>query len=172
MKFCVFCFLILLAGCSGHSDSRRAIGKHTYSTDQHRLIALRDSLAVEYNSATSPIRRQLLLLQYQQRLDNFLSHHPIDSIYVTVDAVLVNGRRVTTKMHHQNIQFQYGLTFNGSMSPRLDSIYAFVKGLKKGSDVLVNLSYTGACQVNPPDSGNLPVFKIFAFPVPLQYTGK
>ncbi len=172
MKVCLFYFLIFLAGCSAHSDSSRAIGKHTYSTDQHRLIALRDSLVAEYGSAISAGRKQLLVLQYQLRLDVFLSHHPLDSVEVTIDEVLVNGRSVTTKAHCRDIQFQYGLTFNGSMSPRLDSIYDFMKGLRPGSDTLVNLSYTGACQVNPPDSGHLPVFKIYAFPVPPQYTGR
>jgi hypothetical protein len=46
------------------------------------------------------------------------------------------------------------------------------KGLKEESDILVNFSFTGACQVNSPDSATLSTFKIYAFPVPLQYTGK
>jgi hypothetical protein len=91
---------------------------------------------------------------------------------VTVDQVVSKGRTITTKSHYNSIEFEYGLTFNGSMSPRIDSIYEFMKSLKEGRDTLANFSFTGACQVNSPDSAKLSVFKIYAFPVPLQFTGK
>ncbi len=91
---------------------------------------------------------------------------------VTIDKVITNGKTVTTKSHYSSIEFEYGLTFNGSMSPRIDSVYEFMKGLKEGSDTVVNFSFTGVCQVNNPDSEKLSTFRIYAFPVPLQYGRK
>lgn len=172
MKFYLFCVLSLLAGCSGHSNSAGAVGKQPLSINQLILIALKDSLIVDYSAANSQEKRQLILQEYQARLEDFLMHRPMDSMTVTIDEVVVNGRTVTTTSHFSNIQFQYGLTFSGTRSPGMDSVYDFMKGLRQGGDTLVNFSYTGACQVNRPDSGNIPVFKIYAFPVPLQYTRK
>jgi hypothetical protein len=172
MKLFLFSFLIILAGCSGSSNySGLAVGQK-FSKSQSFLNELKDSLISEYRSVKSKIGRQELLEKYHQRLEDYLIHHPMDSMKVTIDEVLVNGRTIRTKSHYSGIQFEYGLTFNGNMSPRIDSIYEFMKGLKEGSDTLVNFSYTGACQVNNPDSANLSAFKIYAFPVPPQYTGK
>ena len=172
MKFFLFSFLIILAGCSDRSNSSGLVGKQKISKNQFFLSELKDSLISEYRSAKSQMERQELLAKYQQRLEDYLIHHPMDSMKVTIDEVLVNGRTVRTRSHYSGVQFEYGLTFNGNLSPRMDSIYEFMKGLKEGSDTLVNFSYTGACQINSPDSANLPAFRIYAFPVSLQYTGK
>jgi hypothetical protein len=171
MKYFLFSFLIILAGCSGRS-SPSGLADRRFSKSQFFLTGLKDSLVSEYRSAKSQMERQELLGRYQQRLEDYLMHHPIDSVKVTIDEVVVNGKTIKTKSHYSGIQFEYGLTFNNKMSSRIDSIYEFMKGLKEGSDTLVNFSYTGACQVNSPDSANLSAFRIYAFPVPLQYTGK
>jgi hypothetical protein len=171
MKYGLFSFLIILAGCSGSSNSS-SLADRQFSKSQFFLTGLKDSLVSEYRLAKSQIERQELLERYQQRLEDYLMHHPIDTMKVTIDEVLVNGKTIRTKSHYSGIQFEYGLTFNSNMSSRIDSIYKFMKGLKEGSDTLVNFSYTGACQVNSPDSANLSLFRIYAFPVPLQYTGK
>jgi oligoribonuclease NrnB/cAMP/cGMP phosphodiesterase (DHH superfamily) len=142
------------------------------SKSQIFLNDLKDSLMVEYISTRSETEKQTILERYHQRLEDYLTHHPVDSIKVTIDEVITKGRTITTKSHYSSIEFEYGLTFDNSMSPRIDTIYEFMKSLKEGSDTLVNFSFTGACQINSPDSAKLPTFRIYAFPVPLQYTGK
>jgi hypothetical protein len=164
--------LIIIGGCSGKPNSSTLSGGLKLSKSQFFLNNLKDSLMSEYTSARSETEEQEILKRFHQRLEDYLTHNPMDSMKVTIDEVITKGRTITTKAHYSSIEFEYGLTFNGSMSPRIDSIYEFMKNLKEGSDTLVNFSFTGACQVNSPDSAKLPMFRIYAFPVPLQYTGK
>jgi hypothetical protein len=172
MKFSIFFILIILGGCSGKPNTSTLSGELKLSKSQFFLNDLKDSLMSEYIVAKSETEKQEILERYHQRLEDYLTHNPVDSMKVTIDEVRAKGRAITTKSHYSSIEFEYGLTFNGSMSPRIDSIYEFMKSLKEGSDTLVNFSFTGACQVNSPDSAKLPTFRIYAFPVPLQYTRK
>jgi hypothetical protein len=142
------------------------------SKAQAFLSDLKDSLISQYNAAGSDKGKQEILDKYRQQLQAYLMQTPMDSMRVTIDEVTTKGLTITTKSHFSSIEFNYGLTFNGSMSPRIDSIYEFMKSLKEGSDTVVNFSFTGACQVNRPDSAKLSTFRIYAFPVPLQYTVK
>jgi hypothetical protein len=172
MKFSLFLILIILGGCSGKSKTSALSSTLKLSKSQLFLSDLKDSLTSEYISVRSEAQKQEILEKFHQQLVDYLTHHPMDSMKVTIDEVTTKGRTITTKSHYSSIEFEYGLTFNGSTSPRIDSIYEFMKGLKEGSDTLVNFSFTGACQVNSPDSVNLSTFRIYAFPIPLQYGGK
>ena len=172
MKFLLFFILIILGGCSGKPNTSTLSDRLKLSKSQLFLNGLKDSMMSEYFSARSETEKQKILERYHQRLEDYLTHHPMDSMKVTIDQVVSKGRTITIKSHYGSIEFEYGLTFNGRMLPRIDSIYEFMKSLKEGSDTLVNFSFTGACQVNIPDSAKLSTFKIYAFPVPLQYTGK
>lgn len=172
MKLFFFSFIIFLAACSDRSNSSALAGKQKFSKGQLFLNDLKESLVTEYAAAGSKTQKQYVLERYHQRLERYLMNYSIDSIKVTIDEVLVKDSTITTKSHFNGIQFQYSLTFNGYMTPRLDSIYEFMKSLRKGSDTLANFSFTGACQVNSPDSTNLWTFRIFAFPFPLQYAKK
>lgn len=172
MKYSFFLILIVLSSCSGKPNTSTSSGRLKMSKSQIFLNDLKDSLMVEYISTRSETEKQTILERYHQRLEDYLTHHPVDSIKVTIDEVITKGRTITTKSHYSSIEFEYGLTFDNSMSPRIDTIYEFMKSLKEGSDTLVNFSFTGACQINSPDSAKLPTFRIYAFPVPLQYTGK
>jgi hypothetical protein len=138
------------------------------------LTHLKDSLTQEYRAARSEIKKQTILEKYQLQLEEYLDSNDIDSIKVEMDEVIKNGTTITTKSHVGRIQFLYGLTFKfaGKMSPKIDSIYTFMQGLKKGNDTVVNFAYTGRFKINSPDSTYLPIVVIYAFPVPLQYTGK
>jgi hypothetical protein len=166
-----FFILIIVAGCSGKTDHSVLPGTPKMSNAQAFLSDLKDSMISQFHSTGSETKKQDILERYHQRLEDYLIHHHVDSMKVTIDEVITKGRTITTKSHYSNIEFEYGLTFNGSMSPGIDSIYEFMKGLKEGSDTLANFSFTGACQVNSPDSAKLWTFRIYAFPVPLQYTG-
>jgi hypothetical protein len=170
MKFSAFFLLIILGSCAGKPNTSTLSGKLRLSKSQLFLNDLKDSLMLEYSSARSETKKQEILERYHQRLEDYLEQDPVDSVKVTIDEVITKGRTITTKSHYSSIEFKYGLTFNGSNSPRIDSIYEFMKGLKEGSDTLVNFSFTGACQINSPDSANVATFRIYAFPVPLQYT--
>jgi hypothetical protein len=172
MKFPLFLMLIILGGCSGKPKSSTLAGGLKLSKSQLFLNDLKDSLMSEYILARSETEKQEILERCHQQLENHLTHNPLDSIKVTIDEVIAKGRTITTKSHYGSIKFEYGITFAVSMSPRGDSIYKFMQSLKEGSDTLVNFSFTGACQVNSPDSTKLSTFRIYAFPVPLQYSGK
>lgn len=172
MKFSLFFIIIILGGCSGNPKTSTLFQGLKLSKSQFFLNDLKDSLMSEYISAKSETEKQDILERYHRRLEDYLTHHHVDSMKVTIDEVITKGRTITTKSHYSNIEFEYGLTFNDKMSPRIDSIYEFMKGLKEGSDTLVNFSFTGVCQVNSPDSAKLSTFRIYAFPVPLRYTGQ
>ena len=99
-------------------------------------------------------------------------HSPLDSMRVTIDSVTTKDFAVRTKSHFAGVEFYSKITFADSMPPRPDSIYKFMKGLKPGSNILVNFVYTGDFEINSPDSPMLSTFRINAFPVPLPYGGK
>lgn len=172
MKVSVFFMLVIVTGCSGKTDHSVLPGTPKMSNAQAFLSDLKDSMISQYHSAGSDKGKQGILDKYLLKLKGYLTQNPMDSVRVTMDKVIINGRTITTKSHYSSIEFEYGLTFNDSMSPRIDSIYEFMKGLKEGSDTVVNFSFTGACQVNNPDSAKLATFRIYAFPFPLQYAGK
>jgi|SRR6185437_150188 len=172
MRFCLFFIIIVIGGCSGKPDTSATYGKLKMSKAQTFLSDLKDNLIYQYNAAGSEKEKQEILDKYHKQLQIYLMQTPLDSMRVTIDEVKTKGLTVTTKSHFSSIEFNYGLTFNGNMSPRIDSIYQFMKGLKEGSDTLVDFSFTGACEVNRPDSAKISTFRIYAFPVPLQYIKK
>ncbi len=171
MNYLLFLFFIFICGCTSKPNTYTLSSNGTLSKSQIFLTSLKTSLISEYNSAKSEKEKQNILNKYHQRLQDYLTHHRIDSIKVTMDEVKVKGKTIFTKSHQSGVEFEYGLTFGDSMSSRIDSIYEFMKNLKEKSDTVVNFSFTGACQVNSLDSTNLSTFKIYAFPVPLQYSG-
>lgn len=93
----------------------------------------------------------------------------MDSLRVTIDEVKANDSTVTTKSHIEEIEFGGKITFNGKLPPKLDSIFKFMKNLKPGSTVLLNMDFDGDFQINRPDSPMAPIFKIGAYPIPIQY---
>ncbi len=172
MKICLFLIVTIICGCSNRPNTATLPSTIKMSKSQAFLIELKDSLISQYGSVESEMEKQKILDTFHQQLQTYLMKYPIDSIKVTFDEVTVKGLTVTTKSYFSSIEFNYGLTFGGAFSPRTDSIYKFMKNLKTGSDVLVNFVFTGACQVNRPNSAEFPTFSIYAFPVPLQYHGK
>ena len=44
------------------------------------------------------------------------------------------------------------------------TVYFFMKGLKEGTDTVVNFNYMGWPMLNIPTDTSVPVFRIFAFP--------
>jgi hypothetical protein len=172
MKCFLFFFVTILAGCSSGSNPSNLIARQKISKDQLILSQMKDSLISDYSTAKSQQEKQNILGQYHLKLQTYLISHSMDSLRVTIDEVSVNDRTIRTKAHYGDIQFEYSLTFGSKMSPKLDSLYEFMKGLVKGSDTSANFSFTGACQVNNPDSAKLPTFRIYAFPMPLQFTGR
>ena len=172
MKVNLFLILIATCGCSSNPNTSTSSGTLKMSKAQDFLSELKDSLVSQYAVVGADKEKKIILDKYHRQLLIYLMETPLDSMRVTIDKVITMGRTITTKSHYSSIEFEYGLTFNGSMSPRVDSIYEFMKGLKEGSDTVVSFSFTGACQVNNPDSAKLSTFRIYAFPVPLQYGGK
>jgi len=172
MKFSLFFILIIAAGCSGKPNNSALPDTPKMSKAQAFLSDLKDSMISQYYSAGSDKEKQEILNKYGQQLKSFLRRNPMDSMRVTIDEVTVKGFTVTTKSHFSSIEFGSSITFKDNMPPRPDSVYRFMKSLKTGSYVLVNISYIGDGYINSPDSPMLPTFKIYAFPVPIQYKGK
>src|ERR1700742_1710308 len=127
INFFIFSFLFILAGCSSGSNPSGLVTREKISKSQLSLSELKDSMISEYRSAKSQMERQEILEKYHQRLEDYLIHYPMDSMKVTIDEVLASGRTIRTKSHYKEIQFEYGLTFNSNMSPRIDSIYKFME---------------------------------------------
>jgi len=92
----------------------------------------------------------------------------MDSLRVTIDEVNVNGYTVTTKSHVNEMEFSGKITFRKELTPRLDSIYNFMKSLKPGTNVLLNMAFDGDFGINKPDSPGVPIFNIGAYPIPIE----
>jgi hypothetical protein len=89
---------------------------------------------------------------------------------VHVDSVVVKDWKIVTQFHcGKDIQFRCGLTFRDKMRPNEESLYLFMKGIKSGTDTLVNFNYMGWPEIGNPTDNSVPIFNIFAFPAP---TGK
>ena len=172
MKFPLFFILIFIAGCSGKPNNSALPDAQKISKAQAFLSDLKDSMIFQYNSNSSNKGKQEIIGKYGQKLQAYLMKNPLDSMRVAIDEVITKGFTVTTKAHFSSIEFKSTITFKDSMPPRPDSIYKFMKSLKPGSDVLVNMAYNGDFEINPPDSEMLSTFKIDAFPFPLQYKSK
>jgi len=171
MKLSYVLIFFILSSCS---DKPKRVSPVIIklSTAQIFLDNLRDSLKAEYLAVDSETMKQAILDVFHERLQTYLISHPIDSINVTVDEVIVNGWVVATQFHHNDIQFKYQLTFMKNMTQSWDSLYKFMRGLKTGSDICVDFDFMGACRVNRPVNDTLPIFRIFAFPTPLAFGRK
>ena len=169
MRGLLFLIFLTLGGCSGqpgkNSTSRLSRGEAYLDNTVNEFEQ-------EYQSLSSAPDKANILIRYHDRLQVHLFKHRLDSIKVRVDTVIVDEKGITTRLHRNRIQFQYQLMFGKDTSPRLDSVYSFMKGLKTGNDTTVNFDFTGELKVNRPDNTDLPVFRIFAFPIPLSFNGK
>jgi hypothetical protein len=167
MKFSFVIILFLLAGCYDKPKSI-VLQDINISKAQTGIQSLVDSFKIEYSSAKTQLLQDSTIDKYNVKLLNFLSNHSIDSIKVHVDTVIINGWKITTKFHcNRDIVFQYGLTFEKSMPNSIDSLFQFMKGLKIGSDTIINFSYMGSHQFNNLNDTLQPTLRIFAFPTPL-----
>jgi|SRR5579859_600668 len=171
MKHFRCCILFIFLSCS-HGAKNDAGKTSNPSKGEFFLHTLEDSLQSEFLAASTDVAKDAVLKKYHDQLQDYLMVHKLDSINVVVDTVIVNGLSVTTRFHHDRIQFQYCLTFMKDMPARDDSVFNFMKNLRTGSDTSVNFNLAGSCQVNNPVSGELPVIRIFAFPAPLSFTSK
>jgi hypothetical protein len=169
MRILPFFVLVILAGCSGKPAASNFADQTKLSIDQMYLCNLEDSLKMQYSAAQTTAEKESILDTCFRRLKFFLHHAPLDSLRVSIDEVIVNGYIVTTKSHFKEIEFGGKITFKSDLSPRLDSIYKFMKSLKPGSTVLLNMAFDGDFQLNRPDSPQVAIFKIGAYPVPIQY---
>jgi hypothetical protein len=161
--------LIILTGCSGKPEASSFSDSMKMSSAQIYLNNLKDSLKIQYSAVRSTAEKQVILDICFRRLKDFLRETPMDSLRVTIDEVKVNGFTVTTKSHIKEIEFSGKITFEGKLPPRVDSIYKFMKNLRPGSSVLLNMAFDGDFQLNRPDSPMVSIFKIGAYPIPIQY---
>jgi hypothetical protein len=166
----IFSLSIVFCSCS-NGRNKPTFNEIKLSKSQAFLNNLEDSLEFEYLATSSETSQMQILDKYHALLQSYLMTHAIDSIRVTVDEIKDSGWTITSRFHYNKIEFKYGLTFKENMPSRDDSLYKFVKGLKPKSDTNINFAYMGSCQVNSPNNKTLPVFRIFAFPFPLQFTG-
>jgi hypothetical protein len=171
MKFIFTILTIVLSyACSSQETAYK---NKKLSIGQMFLHHLRDSLKIEYSQAISEQEKNLILSKYHDKLEAYLLVKPIDTISVKVDEIVRSGMTVTTRLHDNDIEFQYSLNFGSdSMSTRVLKAYNFMIGLKPGTDTTANFDFTGACRVNKPDDITTPTFRIFAFPIPLELNGK
>jgi hypothetical protein len=168
MKHSLFFILIIVAGCSSkHSTSLTLSDTIKISKAQAFLINLKDSMISQYTSVGSETEKQKILENCSKQLKTYLLQNPLDSMRVTIDSVITRGFTVTTKSHFSRIEFKSTMTFKDNMQPRPDSIYKFMKSLRPGSNVLMNLAFNGDFEINGPDSPILSIFIIDAVPVPL-----
>lgn len=172
MRILPLFMLAIFAGCSGKPAASSSTDSLKLSIAQIYLGNLEDSLKIQYTAAQTTAEKQSILDTCFRRLKDFLRNTSMDSLRVSIDEVKVNGYTVSTKSHFKEIEFGGKITFGSGLSTRLDSIYKFMKNLKPGSTVLINMAFNGDFQLNRPDSPNVAIFKIGAYPIPIQYKGQ
>lgn len=169
-------FLLLIAlstliSCA--TDNNQTLEERkTYSKTQQRLLQLVDVYMSEYAVAKLDAEQEEVQSKYVNIIQSYLRDSlggSIDTMSVTVDSVIQEGWKVTTQFHTGDIEFKYGMTFKDSMDARNDSLYQFMRNLKPGEEVTVNFVHMGAGEVNNPEDKRTKVFRIFAFPVPVNY---
>jgi len=117
--------------------------------------------------ASTLTTKDSIRLSYATKFYDLLSNISIDSIRVHVDSVKIVDSTISTQFHcGTEIVFKSSLTFPAQMTPKYDSLFEFLKGLRPGLDTLVSFGYMGNHQVRLPSSDD-PILKIFAYPVPI-----
>jgi hypothetical protein len=173
LYFLSISFFIL--GCSNHKKNGAAQSDKPLSKTHQQLDSLCSAYQRDYNNADNN-SKNLIVTQYHHLLDNFLMdslHGGIDSIRVTVDSVKQDDLTITTAFHTNNrIAFKYGLKFEKDIRSDWDSLYNFMKSLKVNSDTTLGFIYFGAHEINDPGDTSIPVFRFFAFPIPLNFGKK
>src|SRR5579872_1881894 len=139
MRTLPFFILVIFAGCTGKPVTPSLPDSAKLCIAQIYLSNLKDSLKMQYSAAQTMAKKQSILDTFFRRLEYFLRNTPMDSFRVSIDEVKVNGYTVTTKSHFEEIQFGGEITFKSNLPPGLDSIYKFMKNLKPGSTVLLNM---------------------------------
>ncbi len=165
--------MFVLFGCNNDSKTGSPTKSVNYlSHSQSRIQALVDSFRTEYNIGVG-ISKDSIINKYNEKFFDYLSEDIVDSVEVHVDTVIINGLAVTTELHSNNdIAFQYTLNFKRDMPSRWDSIFQFMKGLKPGSDILVNFQYMGSHLLGNPNDTSRTTIKIYAFPLPISFKPK
>jgi hypothetical protein len=143
------------------------------SIAQKQIQYLVNTFKLEVGQEKDADKQDSIRIKYAYKFYDLLSNIYIDSIRVHVDSVIVDNLTVTTTFHCNNeIAFKYSLTFLKKMDARQDTLFKFMKGLKPGSDTMVNFAYMGNHQVRLPNSDGTPIIKIFAFPTPIWLSKK
>jgi len=162
--------VVTLFGCK-ESPKEIYSNKQNYSKTQQYLFDLLDNYKSEYFAAKKQELKDTIQSIYLEKLYHYLSDTLgdfIDSMNVTVDTVIQEGRLVTTQFHTRNIQFKYGIRFLDSMNSKQDSIYHWMLDLKPKSNLTVNFIHLGSTLLHSPDDTTVPTVKIYAFPEPLD----
>lgn len=167
MRIVLLIIFPLLYSCSEKKTENKALPVRVPAI-QKSIQNLVDNYKADYKNATSDSLRNEVKKEYDRMIYTLLSEKAIDSMRVTLDSVIVNGFKITTKAHcNRDIAFQYSLTFINDMTPRQDSLFQFMKNLKQGSDTLIGFSYMGNHGLNNPLDNTQPVLILYAFPTPL-----
>jgi hypothetical protein len=167
IKAC-FYFILLNAmlACSGHAKKEQE-----YSGTQTQLLEILDKYKSEF-TASNPDQREHVRDKYSKRLADLLVDSMgrfLDSMKVTVDTVIQEGWKLTTKFHTRGIEFRYGMTFKDSMVPKLDSLYQYLRALKSKEQIMTDFDLLGGAVLNDPVDNNESVLLIHAFPDPMRF---
>ena len=138
------------------------------SIPQRQIQYLVDTFKLAIGHEIKSNEQDSIRIKFAYKFYDLLSNIYIDSIRVRIDTVIVDKLTVTTAFHCNNeIFFRSSLTFMKKMDARQDTLFRFMKGLKPGLDTIVNFAYTGNHEVRLPNTNNIPIIKIFAFPTPV-----
>lgn len=163
--------IFLLVGCNNSQTEKINPILRPLSRTQQKLDSLASCYQRDYIKARIGLKDSVVK-KYHLLLNSFLMdslHGGIDSLKVTVDSVRENNFKVTTNFHtNSRIAFKYTLGFERNMRPDWDSLYTFMKSLKPNTNTTIGFIYFGAHEINDP-SDDMPVFRFFAFPVPLDF---
>ena len=159
-------FVICLVGCS--EKQVKLANSGNISPSQRTLFNILDSFKTEYYSANSTGLIDSVLDKWQVKLHTYVRYNPIHNIMVHVDSVNIKDWKITIHFHcGKEIEFSCGLTYNEKMDSNENSLYQFMKGLKDGTDTVVNFNYMNWPRIGNPTDTSEPIFKIYAFPSPI-----
>ncbi len=159
---CVIC----LVGCS--EKQMKLANSENISPAQRTLLNMLDSFKTEFSSASSNGLKDSVVDKWQSKLHTYVRRSTIHNIKVHVDSIVLKDLKIETKFHcGRDIEFSCGLTFNEKMDQNEESFYQFMKGLKEGTDTVLNFNYMNWPRIGNPADTSAPIFKIAAFPSPI-----
>jgi hypothetical protein len=163
--------ILIVAGCTNDKNNQPSATHHSRAESAINILV--DSFRSEYTSAKSIAARDVVMSEYQEKTEKYLSGHYLNHMRVHVDSVIIKNLTIDTKFHDgRNLVFISSMEFRRHMPKTEDTLYHFMKSLQQGTDTNIDFMYIGKFELHPPNDSLHPTLVMNAYPLSYQVHGK